>query len=404
MHFTLLPLLSLSTSLNTQSMPQFTGSYRSKLPQVETTIFTKMSQLANEEMAINLSQGFPDFNCSPELIELVNKYMKAGFNQYPHMAGFIGLRESISEKVESLYQTHYNPDTEITITAGGTQAIYTAIASTITEGDEVILFTPAYDCFEPAITLNGGKPIFVQLSTPEYNIDWESVKKVINQKTKMIIINSPHNPSGNVLSASDFDQLEKIIGNTDIIVLSDEVYEHIVFDGLQHQSAARFPGLASRSFIISSFGKTYHTTGWKVGYCLAPENLMKEFRKAHQYIVFAVNAPVQHALADFLKNQAAYLELGAFYQQKRDLFLNLIQSSRFKAIPSKGTYFQLLNYSDITEEGDVDYSIRLTKENKIASIPISVFYHMKVDNHMLRFCFAKDDDTIYRAAEIINAI
>ena len=363
-----------------------------------------MSQLANEQMAINLSQGFPDFNCSPELTELVNKYMKDGFNQYSHMAGFIGLREAISEKVKRLYGTHYNPDTEITVTAGGTQAIFTAIASTISEGDEVIIFTPAYDCFEPAVELNGGKPIFVQLTTPEYTIDWESVKKIINQKTKMIIINSPHNPSGNVLKEDDFVQLEKIIGNTDIIVLSDEVYEHIVFDGIQHQSVARFPNLANRSFIISSFGKTYHTTGWKVGYCLAPENLMKEFRKAHQYIVFAVNTPVQHAIADFLRNTAAYTELPAFYQQKRDLFLRLIEPSRFTFIPSKGTYFQLLKYNDITDEGDEDFAIRLTKEFKIASIPVSVFYHKKVDEHVLRFCFAKDDVTLQRAAEIINTI
>jgi len=363
-----------------------------------------MSQLANEEKAINLSQGFPDFNCSPQLIELVNKYMKAGFNQYPHMAGIIGLREAISEKVHSLYGTYYNPDNEITITAGGTQAIFTAISSVVSEGDEVIIFTPAYDCFEPSIELSGGKTIFIQLTTPNYSIDWELVKKVISRKTKMIIINSPHNPSGSVLNKEDFEQLEKIIGNTDIIVLSDEVYEHIVFDGLQHQSVARFPNLANRSFIISSFGKTYHTTGWKVGYCLAPAELMKEFRKAHQYIVFAVNAPVQYALSDYLKNTAAYMELSLFYQQKRDLFLNLIENSRFKAIPSSGTYFQLLNYSNITDESDMDFSVRLTKENKIASIPVSVFYHMKVDNKVLRFCFAKDDDTLHRAAEIINSL
>jgi methionine aminotransferase len=363
-----------------------------------------MSQLAGEQLAINLSQGFPDFNCSPELTALVNKYMTSGYNQYSHMAGFIGLREAISEKVQSLCGTYYHPETEITITAGGTQAIFTAIASVISEGDEVIIFTPAYDCFEPAIELNGGKPIFVQLNTPEYTIDWESVKKVINQKTKMIIINSPHNPSGNVLKENDFIQLEKIIGNTDIIVLSDEVYEHIVFDGLKHQSAARFPNLADRSFIISSFGKTYHTTGWKVGYCLAPENLMKEFRKAHQYIVFAVNTPIQHALSEYIKNKAAYTELSTFYQQKRDLFLKLIEPSRFTFIPSKGTYFQLLKYNNITDEADEEFCVRLTKEKKIASIPVSVFYHKKVDDHVLRFCFAKDDDTLQRAAEIINSI
>jgi methionine aminotransferase len=363
-----------------------------------------MSQLAAQEEAINLSQGFPDFNCSPELTELVNKYMKAGFNQYSHMAGYMGLRQAVSDKVQKLYGTYYNPESEITITAGGTQAIYTAIASSIGEGDEVILFTPAYDCFEPAIELNGGKPVFVQLTTPEYSINWESVKKVINQKTKMIIINSPHNPSGTVLNHEDFEQLEKIIGNSDILVLSDEVYEHIIFDGLPHQSVARYPNLAERSFVISSFGKTYHTTGWKVGYCLAPENLMKEFRKAHQYIVFAVNTPIQHALADFIQNEEAYLGLSAFYQQKRDLFLNLIAPSRFTVIPSKGTYFQLLKYDDITDKPDIEFAIELTKKNKIASIPVSVFYHKQVDEHVLRFCFAKDDETLRSAAEIINAI
>lgn len=383
-------------------MPQFSGSIRSKLPQVETSIFTTMSHLAVQEQAINLSQGFPDFSCSPSLIELVNKFMQAGYNQYSHMAGFIGLRKVISDKVEKLYGLRYNAETEITITAGGTQAIFTAIISSISEGDEVIIFTPAYDCFEPAIELSGGKPIFVQLSGPDYHIDWELVKKVINQKTKMIIINSPHNPTGNVLTEEDFDQLEKIVGNSDILVLSDEVYEHIVFDGRQHQSMARFPKLAERSFVVSSFGKTYHTTGWKVGYCLAPENLMKEFRKAHQYIVFAVNTPIQHALSEFLLYEDAYNGLSAFYQDKRDLFLKLIANSRFKFEPSKGTYFQLLRYDGITDMGDVEYAIELTKKNKLASIPVSVFYHKKVDNKVLRFCFAKDDSTLQAAAEILN--
>lgn len=363
-----------------------------------------MSQLATQEKAINLSQGFPDFNCSPVLTKLVNKYMKEGFNQYSHMAGFIGLRQAISDKVSKLYGAYYNPESEITVTAGGTQAIFTAIASSIGEDDEVILFTPAYDCFEPAIELNGGKPVFVQLKTPEYCINWELVKKVINQKTKMIIINTPHNPSGTVLNHDDFEQLEKIIGNTDILVLCDEVYEHIIFDGLEHQSIARYPNLAERSFVISSFGKTYHTTGWKIGYCLAPENLMKEFRKAHQYIVFAVNTPIQHALAEFLQDEEAYLGLAEFYQKKRDLFLDLIESSRFTAIPSKGTYFQLLQYENITDKSDVEFAIELTKKNKIASIPVSVFYHKQVDEHVLRFCFAKDDKTLRAAAKILNAI
>lgn len=385
-------------------MPEFPGSIRSKLPRVETTIFTTMSQMALEENAINLSQGFPDFNCNPELIKLVDKYMHAGFNQYTHMAGYPGLRQAISDKVFKQHGAYYDPESEITVTAGGTQAIFTAIASCITEGDEVIIFTPAYDCFEPAIELNGGKAIFVQLNVPDYSIDWELVKKVINQKTKMIIINSPHNPSGSVLKEDDLNQLDKIIGNSDILVLSDEVYEHIIFDGLQHQSASRFPNLADRSFIISSFGKTYHTTGWKVGYCLAPKNLMKEFRKAHQYIVFAVNTPVQYALADYIQYEEGYLGLPDFYQAKRDLFCSLIENSRFEFTPSSGTYFQLLSFKEITEESDVDFAIRMTKEFKLASIPISVFYHKKIDEHVLRFCFAKGDDTLHKAAEIINTI
>jgi len=387
-----------------QQMPEYPGSLRSKLPRVGTTIFTEMSQLAAEENAINLSQGFPDFNCSPELIKLVNKHMQAGYNQYAHMGGVLELRQAISDKVSKLHGTYYDPESEITVTAGGTQAIFTAIASCVTEGDEVIIFTPAYDCFEPAIELSGGKPIFVQLNVPDYSVDWESVKKVINQKTKMIIINSPHNPSGSVLKEDDILQLEKIIGNSDILVLSDEVYEHIVFDGIQHQSVARFPNLADRSFIISSFGKTYHTTGWKVGYCLAPKNLMKEFRKAHQYIVFAVNTPIQYALAEYIKYEEAYLGLSAFYQAKRDLFCGLIENSRFEFTPSKGTYFQLLKYDQITEESDVEFSKRLTREFKLASIPISVFYHKKVDKHVLRFCFAKGDATLHKAANIINTI
>lgn len=330
--------------------------------------------------------------------------MREGFNQYAHMAGYIGLREAISNKVQRLYGAKYNADTEITITAGGTQAIFTAIVSCISEGDEVIIFTPAYDCFEPAVELSGGKPIFVQLTSPGYDIDWDQVKKLVSQRTKMIIINSPHNPTGNVLAAEDLLQLEKIVGNSDIIVLSDEVYEHIVFEGHKHESVAKYPGLASRSFIVSSFGKTYHTTGWKVGYCMAPANLMAEFRKAHQYIVFCVNHPVQRALADYLVNEAAYTGLSKFYQQKRDLFLGLLQGGSFEFSPSKGTYFQLLNYSSITNEEDEAFSIRLTKEFKIASVPVSVFYNKKAHDRVLRFCFAKDDSTLRAAAKILNSV
>ena len=371
----------------------------SKLPNVGTTIFSVMSKLAVDHNAINLSQGFPDFACNEDLIALVNKYMKAGHNQYAPMPGLIGLREQLAEKTETLYGTKYDPDTEITITAGATQAIYTAISAIIREGDEVIIFEPAYDCYQPAIELNGGKTIYMQLQAPDYTIDWESVKKMINHHTKMIIINTPHNPTGSIMSVADMMMLQKIVQGTDIIIISDEVYEHIIFDQQLHQSVARFPILAERSFIISSFGKTYHTTGWKIGYCVAPKNLMAEFRKVHQFLVFSCNTPIQYALADFLKQKEQYLELGNFYQKKRDFFIDAIKGSRFELIPAAGTYFQLLNYKSLSKEKDAEYAIRLTKEFGIASIPISVFYADKIDNKILRFCFAKDDEMLERAAE-----
>lgn len=385
-------------------MPNFSAALRSKLPRVGTTIFSKMSALAAQEKALNLSQGFPDFDCSPELTKLVSQAMASGANQYAPMPGLLSLREKIAEKTEKIYTAPYNPDTEITITAGATQAIFTAIAATIEEGDEVIIFTPAYDCYEPAIELMGGKTVFIELSTPEYRIDWSQVKKVINQRTKMIIINTPHNPTGSILSSHDLLQLEKTLDNTNILVLSDEVYEHIIFDGYEHQSVARYPKLAERSFIVSSFGKTYHTTGWKIGYCLAPAELMKEFRKAHQYNVFSVHTPSQAAYAQFLELENEYLELRHFYQRKRDLFKSLIASSRFTLYHTAGSYFQLLGYEKISDKSDVDFAIELTQKNKIASIPVSVFYNRQIDNKVLRFCFAKQDDTLQRAAEILNAI
>jgi methionine aminotransferase len=363
-----------------------------------------MSKLAADTTAINLSQGFPDFSCNEELISLVNKFMKAGNNQYAPMAGLIGLREILSEKTEALYGAKYDPESEITITSGATQAIYTAITAVIREGDEVLIFEPAYDCYQPAIELNGGKTIYMQLQSPNYTIDWEKVKKRINHRTKMIIINTPHNPTGSVMSAHDMIMLEKLIKGTDILIISDEVYEHIIFDNHQHQSVARFPILAERSFIISSFGKTFHATGWKIGYCVAPKNLMTEFRKVHQFLVFSANTPVQFALAEFLKQKNNYLELGTFYQKKRDYFISAINSSRFELIPAAGTYFQLLNYKNMSKEKDTDYAIRLTKEFGIASIPISVFYHGQDDNQMLRFCFAKKEETIDKAAQILNRI
>jgi methionine aminotransferase len=382
----------------------FPNLINSKLPNVGTTIFTVMSKLATDNGAINLSQGFPDFECNPEIITLVNKYMKAGNNQYAPMPGLIQLREMLAEKTQELYGVSYNPDTEITITAGATQAIYTAITAIIREGDEVIVFEPAYDCYQPAIELNGGKTIYLQLKSPNYSIDWEEVKKVMNHRTRMIIINSPHNPTGSIMTAEDMIMLQKLIKDTDIILISDEVYEHIIFDGQAHQSVARYPLLAERSFIISSFGKTYHTTGWKIGYCVAPQNLMSEFRKVHQFLVFSTNTPIQFALAEFLQQKNQYLELGNFYQKKRDYFISLIKNSRFDYTPAAGTYFQLLNYKNISTEKDSDYAIRLTKEFKIAAIPISVFYHEGIDNKVLRFCFAKKEETLEKAAEIINKI
>ena len=385
-------------------MPLFNHSITSKLPQVGTTIFTVMSKLANENNAINLSQGFPDFNCSNELIGLVDKYMKQGFNQYAPMQGVPVLREAIAKKYQSLYDINYDIDKEITITAGGTQAIYSTISALIREGDEVLVFTPAYDCYEPAIALHNGITRYVKLMAPDFAIDWNEVKKTVNGKTRMIIINSPHNPSGAILSANELVELEKIVKGTNIIILSDEVYEHLIFDGQKHMSMALSNELASRSVIVASFGKIFHVTGWKMGYLVAPEDIMHEIRKAHQYQVFCCNTPIQYACAEYLNDSSTYLGLNKFYQDKRDFFVNGIKNSRFKIIPSNGTYFQLLDYSKITKESDVDFAKRLTVENKIASIPVSVFYNTKTDQHLLRFCFAKKEETLTKAIEILNKI
>lgn len=382
----------------------FQGNITSKLPKTGTTIFTIMSALAQEHKAINLAQGFPDFSCSPELVDLVYKYMKQGLNQYAPMPGVMKLRERIAEKTAEIYSAQYNPDTEITITPGGTHALYAAISAFVKEGDEVIVIEPCYDSYVPAIQVNGGRPVFAELKYPDYRIDWNDVKKLVTYKTRMIIINTPHNPSGITLNAQDMQKLEKIVKNSEIIVLSDEVYEHIIFDGLEHQSVARYPKLAERSIIVSSFGKTYHTTGWKMGYVMAPANLMAEFRKVHQFMCFSANTPIQYALADYLDNKDAYLQLAAFYQEKRDYFQQLIKGSKFKLMPCEGSYFQLLNYSKITQEKDMDFAVRLTKEYKIASIPTSVFYHKKNDNQVLRFCFAKEKETLEKAAEKLHKI
>ena len=385
-------------------MPEFKGNIRSKLPKAGTTIFSIMSGLANEVGAINLSQGFPGFPVSEKLISLYHDALRAGHNQYAPMPGIFTLRECIAEKMEDLYSCEYDPEAEITITAGGTQALYTAISALIHEGDEVIVLEPSYDSYVPAIQLAGGIPVHIPLQPPNYFIPWEEIKKLITQKTRMIIINTPQNPTGTILTAKDMLQLEKITDGTDIIILSDEVYEHIIFDGHRHESMAKYPNLASRSFIISSFGKTFHTTGWKVGYCLAPKELMTEFRKVHQFNVFCVNTPMQYGIAEFLKNKSHYNDLGPFYQAKRDTFNKLLEGSRFSFVASPGTYFQLLSYERITKEKDADYAIRLIKENGLASIPISVFYHKPIFDNMLRFCFAKRDETLEKAAAILRSI
>jgi len=385
-------------------MPTFLSNISSKLPDATTSIFAVMSKLAHKEQAINLSQGYPDFPSSPLLIELVTKAMRDGYNQYAPMPGIFALREVIADKIASLYGTQYNPETEINITAGATQAIYTIITAMVQPGDEVVIFAPAYDCYDPAVRINGGKTIELELKAPDFKIDWQLVKASLTEKTKMIIINTPHNPTGTLMSRDDMKQLEDLVKNTGIVILSDEVYEHIVFDGEVHQSVARFPGLAERSFLVASFGKTFHNTGWKMGYCAGPAALMTEFRKVHQYNVFSVNHPIQRALATYMKSPENYLSLSGFFQQKRDLFLGAIENSKFSFKPSKGTYFQLLEYKAISVEDDTELAIRWTKEKKIASIPISVFYKQRVDNKLLRFCFAKSDETIMRGAEILNKI
>ncbi len=383
---------------------QFKGSIKSKLPNANTSIFAVMTALANEHIAINLAQGFPDFEVSPNLIELVNKYMKQGMNQYAPMPGLLSLREKIAQKTFDLYSAQYDPNTEITIVPGATHGIYAVMSAMISEGDEVIVIEPCYDSYVPSIALNGGRAIFVELKLPEFKIDWNEVKKLVNFKTKMILINTPHNPTGSILNAQDMQKLEKIVRGTDVIICSDEVYEHMVFDKVEHQSVARFPALAERSFIISSFGKTYSTTGWKMGYILAPANLTVELRKIHQFMAFSTNTPIQYAMAEFIDNKAIYNELSGFYQEKRDYFRKLLKGSNFKLMPCQGSYFQLLNYSKITQEKDTDFAIRLTKENKIASIPVSVFYHKQTDNQLLRFCFAKQNETLEKAAEKLMKI
>ena len=378
--------------------------FTSKLPDVGTTIFTVMSKLAHQEGAINLAQGFPGFDSDPKLQQLVTKAMSDGYNQYAPMPGVYGLREQIANKINTLYGSDYHPESEVTVTAGATQAIYTIVSAFIRPGDEVIVLKPAYDCYEPAVTVNGGTIVPIQLKAPLYKVNWSAVERAITTKTKMLFINTPHNPTGTILDKEDMMELCRILKGTDIILLSDEVYEHIVFDGKKHESVARYPELRARSFITASFGKTFHNTGWKMGYTVAPKALMEEFQKVHQFNVFSAHHPSQKAFATYLKEPEHYLRLNDFFQQKRDLFLDLIKDSRFKVTPAAGTYFQMLDYSEITQEEDVDFAKRLTKDHKVASIPTSVFNLHQEDFKMLRFCFAKDDETLKKAATILCEI
>ncbi len=385
-------------------MIDLSAHFKSKLPGAKTTIFTQMSSLATEYNAINLSQGFPNFDVSKELISLVNEAMNNGENQYAPMQGILELRQELSLAFERNYGLHYDANEEITITSGATQAIYSAITSVINEGDEVIVIEPAFDIYVPGIKINGGVARIYKLRGEDYHIEWAELKRLFTSRTKMIIINSPHNPTSTVLSKEDLTQLDAITKGTDILILSDEVYEHIIFDGTKHQSIASFPELAKRSFIVGSFGKTFHVTGWKTGFCLAPKKLTNEFRKIHQNVVFAGNRPMQIALAKYMHSPENYIHIHEMYEQKRNYFLKLMEKSKFTPLPSFGTYFQLFKYDKISDDSELDFAIKLTKEYGVASIPLSYFYSDKTDNKVLRFCFAKTDETLEKAAKLLCKI
>lgn len=361
-----------------------------------------MSSLASRQGALDLSQGFPDFDGPERLLERVNHYVSRGFNQYAPMPGIEPLREGIAQKVKELYGISLNPDTEVTVTSGATEALFCAITAVVRPDEEVILFDPAYDSYSPAVRLSGGLCVRLPLKGPEFRPDWDQVRDAINNRTRLIVINTPHNPSGGAWEASDVETLQAIVADRDIYIVSDEVYEHIIFDDLRHVSLTRYPELFAKSFVISSFGKTYHTTGWKVGYCVAPSALTKEFRGIHQWVNFTTPTPFQYGIADYLKEcPQHHHQLSKFYQRKRDLFCGLLRSSRFELTPSSGTYFQLLDYTALSNERDVDFARRLTIDHKIASVPISVFYETPPSQNYLRFCFAKDDATLAAAAEIL---
>ncbi|WP_338761285.1 pyridoxal phosphate-dependent aminotransferase [Massilia sp. METH4] len=377
-----------------------------RLPAVGTTVFTRMSALAVEHGAVNLGQGFPDFACDPKLVDLVTEAMRAGHNQYPPMTGAPVLRQAIADKVAALYGHAYDVNAEITVTAGATQALTTAILCAVHPGDEVIVIEPAYDAYMPAVELAGGTVIPVQMALGDagYHVPWDRVQAAVGAKTRLIVVNTPHNPTGSILRAADLDALAAIVQGTDILVLSDEVYEHMVYDGQPHASVSRHPVLAARSFVVSSFGKTYHTTGWKIGYVAAPAPLMVEFRKVHQYNVFSVNAPMQHGIAAYMADPAPYRDLPAFYQKKRDLFRAGLAGSRFELLPADGTYFQCVRYGAISDMPEAAFAEWLTSEIKVAAIPVSAFYRQATESGIVRFCFAKRDDTLGQALERLARI
>ena len=376
----------------------------SKLPDIGTTIFTIMSKLSNQHGAINLSQGFPNWDCDPVLKSLVNNYVQKGYNQYAPMAGIPKLRESLAHKIKSLYDLSIDVEKEITVVAGATQGVFTAISAFVKPGDEVIIVEPAYDSYSPGIVLNGGIPVPYQLRKPDYKIDWDHFESLITDKTKMILFNTPHNPTGKIFSPEDIKALDQISKDKNIVIVSDEVYEHLVYDGQKHESVLKYPSLYERSLAVYSFGKTFHSTGWKLGYVVGPEYLMEEFRKAHQFNVFSVNHPIQCAIADYMENPETYLGLENFFEQKRNLFQELLAKTRFKPIACEGTYFQMVDYSDITQEKDTEFAKRITIENGVSAIPVSVFYTNPPEDYLLRFCFAKTDELLIEAGEKLAKI
>ncbi len=379
-------------------------AFPSRLPKVGTTIFTVMSALAAERGAVNLGQGFPDFDCDPRIVDAVSAAMRAGHNQYPPMAGTAALREAIAAKIEALHGRRYDPVSEITVTAGATQALLTAILACVHPGDEVVVLEPTYDSYLPSIELAGGKPVFVPLEAPNYAIDFDKLAAAITPRTRLLMINTPHNPTGTIWHADDMRRLESIVRGTNVLIVSDEVYEHMVYDGAQHESVARYPELAARSFVVSSFGKTFHVTGWKVGYVAAPAALSAELRKVHQFNVFTVNTPMQIGIADYLRDPAPYLELPAFYQRKRDYFRAGLANTRFKLLPCEGTYFQCVDYSAISDLPEAEFAKWLTTEIGVAAIPVSAFYHAPRESGVVRFCFAKSEATLARALERLSQL